>query len=74
MGAEAVNFEMSPNGGKPPRPQAEAAGGFTVVTSLRLPRSLWRDAHVAAMNEGRDLRDVMIDALTAYLKARREGR
>lgn len=46
-----------------------------VKTSLALPRALWRDAHVLAMDQGRDLKDVIADALRSYIAAaRKEGR
>jgi hypothetical protein len=40
----------------------------TVKTSLRLPRDLWRRAKIRALDEKRDLADVVADALAAYLK------
>jgi len=43
-------------------------GPDTVKTSIRLPRELWKRAHVRAMDEGKDLQDVIAEALAAYLK------
>lgn len=40
----------------------------TVKTSLRLPRDLWRKAKVRAMDEDKDLQDVIAEALAAFLK------
>jgi len=50
--------------------------GDVVKTSIALPRELWRSAHVRALDESRDLQDVIAAALEAYLKTRlktREG-
>jgi hypothetical protein len=38
-----------------------------VRTTLVVPAALWKRAKVRAMHEGRDLRDVLLDALRAYL-------
>jgi len=38
-----------------------------VRTTLLLPVPLWKQAKVRAMDERRDLRDVLLDALRAYL-------
>lgn len=45
-------------------------------TSLELPLELWRQAKKRAIDEESDLRDVVIRALTAYLrtKPRKEER
>ena len=40
-----------------------------VKTSVSLPRMLWKRAHVRAMDEGRDLQDVIAAALEQYLGA-----
>ena len=47
--------------------QADSA---KVKTSIALPRELWKRAHMRALDEGRDLQDVITSALDAYLKAR----
>jgi hypothetical protein len=39
-----------------------------VKTSLKLPKVLWREAHIRAMDEGTDLQGVVAKALEAYLK------
>jgi predicted DNA binding CopG/RHH family protein len=39
-----------------------------VKTSLRLPRDLWKAAHVRAMDEGTDLQTIISKALEAYLR------
>lgn len=49
-------------------PKPRKAGAKVVRTSLDMPAALWRRAKVRAMDEGRDLRDVLLDALRAYLK------
>ena len=38
-----------------------------VKTSVALPRELWKLAHLRALDEGRDLQDVVASALEAYL-------
>lgn len=51
---------------------------MTVKTTVDLPEALWRRAKIRAMDERADLRQVVIAALEAYLKAkptrREEGR
>ena len=42
-----------------------------VKTSVWLPEALWKRAKVRAVEERVDLRDVIIAALTAYLKAKK---
>jgi hypothetical protein len=39
-----------------------------VKTSLRIPRALWRKAHMRALDEGKDLQDIVSEALDAYLR------
>jgi hypothetical protein len=46
-------------------PSAEA-----VKTSLKLPKALWREATIRALDEGRDLQDVVASALELYLKGK----
>jgi hypothetical protein len=41
-------------------------------TSLSLPEALWREAKIRAVNEGRNLQDVVADALRIYLKTPRK--
>ena len=40
----------------------------TVKTSLKIPRDLWRAAHIRAMDDGTDLQTIVALALTAYLR------
>jgi hypothetical protein len=40
----------------------------TAKTSVRLPKELWRAAHIRALDEGRDLQDVIASAIELYLK------
>jgi hypothetical protein len=42
-------------------------------TSLQLPPALWRAAKVRALDEGTDLRTVIIRALEAYLRTEPRG-
>jgi hypothetical protein len=44
----------------------------TRKTSVELPAALWKAAHVRAMDEGRDLKDVIASALELYLKRTRK--
>jgi hypothetical protein len=41
-------------------------------TSLSLPEDLWREAKIRAMDEKRNLQDVVADAVRAYLKTPRK--
>ncbi len=41
--------------------------GAVVKTSVQLPEALWRRTKIAAANHHRDLRDLIIAALEAYL-------
>ena len=44
-------------------------GPDTVKTSIRLPREQWKQAHVRAMDEGKNLQDIIAEALAFFLKA-----
>ncbi len=45
-----------------------------VRTTLLMPAALWKRAKVRAMEERRDLRDVLLDGLRLYLgKTKKEG-
>lgn len=44
-----------------------------VKTTVDLPEALWRRAKIRAMDERTDLRRVIIAALEAYLKTRKES-
>ena len=48
-------------------PRPRTPGAETVKTTLLLPAALWKRAKVRATDERRDLRDVLLDALRAYL-------
>ena len=48
------------------------ATGETVKTTVDLPIRLWRAAKVRAMDERTDLRHVLIAALEAFLKTKKE--
>jgi hypothetical protein len=39
-------------------------------TTVDLPADLWRAAKIRAMDDGTDLRSVIIEALAAHLKAK----
>jgi hypothetical protein len=45
-----------------------AKRGEMAKTSIRMPRETWRAAHIRALDEGRDLQDVIVSALELYLK------
>jgi hypothetical protein len=45
----------------------------THKTSVKLPRALWREASIRALDEGRDLQDVIASALELYLKTQKRG-
>ena len=49
------------------RPGTAKLDGETVKTSLKLPRELWKRAHVRAMDDGTDLQTIVARALEAYL-------
>jgi hypothetical protein len=56
-------------------PRPKTPGADTVRTTLDMPAALWKRAKVRAMDERRDLRAVLLDALRAYLATpvRRKG-
>jgi hypothetical protein len=45
-------------------------GVRTMKTSLSLPEDLWRAAKIRAVNEKRNLQDLIADALREYLKTK----
>ena len=47
-----------------------ATPGDFVKTSLKLPRDLWKRAHIRALDEGSDLQTIIAEALKLYLKKR----
>lgn len=40
-------------------------------TTIRIPREVWREGKLRAMDEHRDFQDIVSDALRAYCKQRR---
>ena len=48
-------------------PRPRTPGAETVRTTLVLPLDLWQRAKVRALEERRDLREVLLDALGRYL-------
>ncbi|MCW5891653.1 MAG: CopG family transcriptional regulator [bacterium] len=54
-------------------PKPRKPGAPLVRTTLELPPALWRAAKIRAMDERRDLRAVIIDALRAYLATPKGG-
>ncbi len=58
---------MTPKG--TPRKDTEQ----NVKTTIDLPQALWRAAKVRAMDERRDLRFIVIEALRAYLRTPKGG-
>jgi hypothetical protein len=48
---------------------AKTSDGEKRKTTVELPTALWRAAKIRAMDEGGDLRSVIIAALEAYLKS-----
>lgn len=46
-----------------------------VKTGLKLPRALWREAHIRALDENCEFQEIVAAALEAYLKTplRRQG-
>ena len=49
-----------------PRPRKQ--GSDTVRTTLDMPTDLWRAIKIQSINERRDLRDVLLDAVALYLR------
>lgn len=56
---------------KAPRGRPRTRQGATVKTTVELPEGLWREAKIRAMDERRDLRAVIIEALEMLLKSRK---
>lgn len=49
-------------------------GVETVRTSIEIPEELWKAAKFRAVEEKKNLQDVIADALRVYLKAKKGGR
>ncbi len=54
------------------RKRTERAGEPVVKTSLYLPEDLWKAAKHQALEEGRDLRDLIIQGLELLVKGRKK--
>jgi len=55
-------------------PRPRTPGAETVRTTLVLPLDLWQRAKVRALEERRDLREVLLEALGRYLgETKKEG-
>jgi len=55
-------------------PRPRTPGAETVRTTLVLPVALWQRAKVRALEERRDLRDVLLEALRRHLgETKKEG-
>jgi hypothetical protein len=46
----------------------KVAPAETKKTSIKLPTALWKAAHIRALDEGRDMQDVITSAVEMYLK------
>lgn len=55
-----------------PRKPVHREGARLVKTSLYLPENLWKAAKHQALEEGRDLRDLLIAGLELVVKGRRK--
>jgi len=44
-----------------------------IKTTVHLPEPLWRQAKIAALEDRKDLRDLIIEGLRVVLAARRRG-
>jgi hypothetical protein len=47
-------------------------GVTTVKTSIEIPEDLWRAAKIRAIDERKNLQDVIADALTTHLRLHRK--
>ena len=55
-------------------PRPRTPGAETVRTTLVMPLALWQRAKVRALEERRDLREVLLEALGRYLgETKKEG-
>jgi RNA polymerase-interacting CarD/CdnL/TRCF family regulator len=52
----------------------DGEGEEKVKMTVMVPRSLWKRSKIRAVEEERDLREVVIEALERYLKDRRGGK
>ncbi len=64
---------MSPRPRRP-RPAKAEQDQPLVKTSIHLPEDLWRQAKIAALEDRKDLRDLIIEGLQVVLARRSGGR
>jgi hypothetical protein len=57
-----------------PRKASKADEASTVRTTLVIPEELWRQAKIRALQENRDLRDLLIEGLELVLKRPKGGK
>jgi hypothetical protein len=57
-----------------PRRPAEKGKPNMVKTTLELPEDLWQRAKIRALEEHRDLRDLLIEGLALVLKRAKGGK
>lgn len=55
-------------------PRLRTPGAAVVHTTLPIPVALWKRAKARAIREERDLRDLLLAALGAYLATRKDLR
>ena len=55
-------------------PKGKPREGVNVKTTVDLPQELWRAAKMRAIEEGADLRRIIITALNQYLKRKQTKR
>ena len=55
-----------------PKGRPRAKDERTVKTTVDLPEALWKAAKIRALDERKDLRAVIVEALTAHLEAKRK--
>jgi hypothetical protein len=59
---------------KPRKPAAGKEGVPVVKTTVHLPEDLWRAAKIRALEERRDLRDLLIEGLQLVLARKKGGK
>ncbi len=58
---------------RPRTPASKTSRPPVVKTTVHLPEALWRQAKVAALEDRKDLRDLIIEGLRLVLARRRGG-
>ena len=48
-------------------------GVKTVKTSIEIPEDVWRAGKIRAMDDKKNLQDIVTEALREYLKSRKKG-